>query len=274
MTLSDNINIISTALSNIRTAIVNKGVTPSGNITTYATAIGNISSGGGGLPIRTVDANGKIQVPTTFTLPSGVTDVGNNGLSLMFVGTSITSADLSSLTSVSGNYAFGLRDDDAYVYGGCFQDSSLSSIDLSNLATITGNDAFHCAFYKTNLQSVSFPSLTSVTGNTVFLNTFCNCPYLTSVSFPSLTSVTGSYAFEEIVAECSNVHIYFNAFTSSSFSNENAMMSAIGMMLDLATDCTVHMPSNLQSIMGSWNIITTGFGGTNTTVLFDLSATT
>lgn len=44
MTLSTNIETISTALSNIETAIIAKGVTPSGNITTYATAIGSIQT--------------------------------------------------------------------------------------------------------------------------------------------------------------------------------------------------------------------------------------
>jgi hypothetical protein len=46
MTLSNNIDTISTALDDIHDAIVAKGVTPSGNITTYATAIGQISGGG------------------------------------------------------------------------------------------------------------------------------------------------------------------------------------------------------------------------------------
>ena len=47
MTLSGNISTISTSLDDIYDAIVAKGVTPSGNITTYATAIGQISGGGG-----------------------------------------------------------------------------------------------------------------------------------------------------------------------------------------------------------------------------------
>lgn len=47
MTLSNNIDTLSTALDDIHDAIVAKGVTPTGNVTTYATAISNISSGGG-----------------------------------------------------------------------------------------------------------------------------------------------------------------------------------------------------------------------------------
>ena len=44
-------------------------------------------------------------------------------------------------------------------------------------------------------------------------------------------------------------------------------------MLKNVTGCTVHFPSNLQSVIGSWTSVTSGFGGTNTTVLFDLPAT-
>lgn len=42
MTLSSDISTTSTALNDIKNAIINKGVTPSGNITTYAAAINNI----------------------------------------------------------------------------------------------------------------------------------------------------------------------------------------------------------------------------------------
>ena len=44
-------------------------------------------------------------------------------------------------------------------------------------------------------------------------------------------------------------------------------------MLSGVTGCTVHFPSNLQSVIGSWTSVSAGFSGTNTTVLFDLTAT-
>jgi hypothetical protein len=46
MTLSSDISTTSTALSDIKQAIIAKGVTPSGNITTYAAAITGIPTGG------------------------------------------------------------------------------------------------------------------------------------------------------------------------------------------------------------------------------------
>jgi hypothetical protein len=61
--IATNLNTIDGSLSDIKTAIVNKGGTVSGNITTFATAIDNIPSGGGGgkyaLLDRVIDDNGN-----------------------------------------------------------------------------------------------------------------------------------------------------------------------------------------------------------------------
>ena len=46
MSIAEKLVTINTSLGDIKTAIINKGQTPSGNITTYATAINNISGGG------------------------------------------------------------------------------------------------------------------------------------------------------------------------------------------------------------------------------------
>lgn len=61
--IATNLNTIDGSLSDIKTAIVNKGGTVSGNITTYATSISNIPSGG---------SSGKYQ------LLDRVTDDSNN----------------------------------------------------------------------------------------------------------------------------------------------------------------------------------------------------
>jgi hypothetical protein len=86
--------------------------------------------------------------------------------------------------------------------------------------------------------------LAEISGASAMHNTFYACTALTSVEFPALKSTSfGSYT---------------NQF--------NSMLSGV-------TGCTVHFPSNLESVIGSWSSVTAGFGGTNTTVLFDLSAT-
>jgi hypothetical protein len=84
-----------------------------------------------------------------------------------------------------------------------------------------------------------------VNGSDAISGAFYGCASLTSVSFPALTSTSfGSYT---------------NQFSD---------------MLGDVDGCTVHFPSNLQSVIGSWSDVTSGFGGSRTTVLFDLPATT
>lgn len=48
MTIATKLNTINSSLSDIKDAIIAKGVTPEGNITTYATAISSIASTSGG----------------------------------------------------------------------------------------------------------------------------------------------------------------------------------------------------------------------------------
>ena len=66
--------------------------------------------------------------------------------------------------------------------------------------------------------------------------------------------------------------ISFPALTSTGVGAENKQNFD-----DMLIDCenvTVHFPSNLQSVIGNWTCVINGFSGTNTTVLFDLPATT
>jgi len=133
-----------------------------------------------------------------------------------------------------------------YAMYSAFQDcTGLTSVDLSSLTTISGDYAMNNAFYDcTGLTSVDLSSLTTISGSYVMRYTFQGCTKLTTLSFPSLIS-TG-----------------FG-------SNKNQFNN----MLQNVSGCTVHFPSNLQSVIGSWSSVTSGFGGTNTTVLFDLPAT-
>ena len=190
---------------------------------------------------REVSAQGVYQMPSsnfTFSLPSNATDVGTQAMYYAFNGcTSLTSVTFPSLTTVSGDRAL----------HNAFRDcTSLTSVDLSSLTTVSGSSAMDATFNGcTSLTSVTFPSLTTVNNNVAMSSIFKGCRSLTTLSFPSLNSNSfGSYV---------------NQFTR---------------MLDGVTGCTVHFPSNLQSVIGSWSSVTSGFGGTNTTVLFDLPATT
>lgn len=70
-----------------------------------------------------------------------------------------------------------------------------------------------------------------------FYNCFSGCTNLRELSFPNLTNALS------------------NSFTG---------------MLNRCTDVNVHFPASMESTMSSWADVTSGFGGTRTTVLFDL----
>ena len=146
-------------------------------------------------------------------------------------------------------------------------------MDLSNLSTISGNDALYYAFEScTSLTSVNLSNLSIISGNNALSDAFYGCNNLTSVDLSNLSTISGDNAFRYAFNNCFNLkELSFPALTSESFgSNTNQFNS----MLRGVTGCTVHFPSNLESVIGSWSDVTSGFGGKNATVLFDLPATT
>lgn len=261
------------------------------NMSSLASSIATIPSGSQftGIP-KEVNAQGVYGSPAqtfSFSLPSTATDLAQQALYFAFVGCqTLTSADLSSLTTVSGYTA---------MYHGFQRCTSMTSVDLGSLTSVTNTEALRSAFEEcTSLQSVDLSSLTTVSGSRAFDSAFSkcsslssidlsslttvsgsNCFYtafarsaLTSVSFDNLSDISGSNAFYQIFTYCANLTtLSFPALTTTSFgANTNQFNS----MLYRCSNVTVHFPSAIQSTIGSWNSVTSGFDGTNTTVLFDL----
>ena len=212
MTLSSDISTTSTALSDIKQAIIAKGVTPSGNITTYAAAISNIPSGGGtGIP-REVSQQGVYQTPTesfTFSLPQGATNLADYSLDRAFRRSGITSIDLSSITNLTGSFALERV---------CEYCNNLTSVDLSNLQTINTGDtgsstgkAFSYAFANcTNLTNINLSNLETITSSYMmagytFDSCFSNCSSLSSVTFDKLKTVNNNYAFNYMFQGCASL---------------------------------------------------------------------
>lgn len=145
--------------------------------------------------------------------------------------------------------------------------TNLEIIEFPSLVTV--NRFLGTFNYCTKLSSVSFPELTTVTAIHGFDKTFEGDSALTSITFSKLSSIAS--AFNQTFKNCTSLaSVSFPALKSTSFGGYNKLGTN---MLSGVTGCTVHFPSNLQSVIGSWSDVVAGFGGTNTTVLFDLPAT-
>ena len=231
---------------------------------------------------------------TSVNLSSLTTIVGNYVLEYAFYNcTGLTSVDLSSLTTINGNA----------IMSHCFQNcTSLTSIDLSNLTTINNNENYYDIMWQyfyncTSLTSVDLSSLTIADNYECFESAFYNCTSLTSVDLSSLT-IIGDRAFRQAFWGCTQltsvdlsslttikdlglyqafrkcINLTTLSFPSLKSSTFNSNTNQLTGLLTQVTGCTVHFPSNLQSVIGSWSDVVSGFGGTNTTILFDLPATT
>ena len=281
--------VLDDTLTNIANAIRGKnGSSDKYKPGQMADAIDNIPAGGLGIPREVSNVVYKVPEVTSFSLPSNATDVGPNALVFAFDGcTSLTSVDLSPLTAASGEQALYLA------FRNC---TGLTSVNLSSLTTVSGKHAFYSTFQKcTNLTSVDLSSLTTVNGEESFSGAFNGCTSLTSVDFSSLTNVSGyqasfKYAFSgctklasvnfSSLAKLGGQSTFYYAFsncsslTSLSFPalTADSFYSAVNQfnnMLSGVTVCTVHFPAAIQAKIETM----TGypnFGGTNTTVLFDL----
>lgn len=195
---------------------------------------------------------------------SGRQSIGRNyEFASAFAGcTSLTNVDMSSITSISGQGGCNS------MFSGC---TNLSTVSFSGLTTVSGQSALYNMFYNTALALVLFPRLTTISSATAFREAFSSCSSLNTVTFGALDTLTGSQAFNNCFKNSTVTSISFPALTSTSFGNNT---NQFYQMLTGVTGCTVHFPSNLQSVIGSWSDVTAGFAGTNTTVLFDLAATT
>lgn len=133
-------------------------------------------------------------------------------------------------------------------------------------ASIIGDHALLEAFYKSGITSADLSNVTTINDSGLGY-AFRECTNLTTMSFDNVSSIGTSgliYAFEDCT---SLTTVSFPALTTSSFGNYTNQFNN---MLSGCSGVTVHFPAAIQSKIGSWSSVTNGFGGTNTTVLFDL----
>lgn len=226
---------------------------------------------------------------------------GNYAFQYAFANSTVTQGiEFNSLTSVNGinsyqfSHAFDSDDCDIYFnnletvsttsgFAYAFQYIKDKTVYLPKLKTVTGTSAFQYSFSADPYTSAAyrtapyisglFNSLETATGSNCFRYAFqYNKHIVGDITFSKLSNISGAQVLMYSFSGCSNLtSLSFPALTSSSFGSSN--VNQFNNMLQDCTGVTVHFPSNLQSVIGSWTSVTNGFGGTNTTVLFDLTAT-
>lgn len=180
-------------------------------------------------------------------------------------------------------------------FGGTFNYcTNLTSFTLPNYMGGLAAGHFQSTFVNcSNLVNFEVGSQYSSIGDYEFYETFNNCSNFSNFTLNIFQYQTQQYAFYGCFKECTNFadtrftekcnyaasqcfngcfrncyalngkSIYFNAL-------DQGYSNAFDNMIYGVSNCTVHFPSAMQSTMSGWSSVLAGFGGTNTTVLFDL----
>lgn len=192
---------------------------------------------------------------------SSLTTITAYGCRNMFYGAyRCKTADLRSLKTITANNAI------MQMFYNCLD---LESFNLSSLEAISGNNSANSLFANTKITTADLSSLTAIASSSSFSGVFLNCNRLSVVYLSSLRDITGNLCCASLFSACNALKL----LSFPALKNFGTNTSQFTNMLQGCTDVIVHFPSNLQSVIGSWTTVTGGFGGTNTTVLFDLPAT-
>lgn len=204
--------------------------------------------------------------PTTFIDLTGIEDIGFFALYHKYHSCSSlpdTINGLDGIIKITGSCACG------YLFA---ENLILKHCTFANLKIISGYNACESMFWDDeNVEEANVEGIEEISGEGSCKYMYYKCKKITSVSFSNLIKCTGKRCLLYMFSSCSNLAtISFPALKSDSFGSNTDQFKS---MLQNVTGCTVHFPSNLQSVIGSWSDVSGGFGGYNTSVLFDLPAT-
>jgi len=183
-------------------------------------------------------------------------EIGNNGLTNAFSNNSnLVNISFPKLKKIGMN---GLSS--------CFYNTKVSIVNFPDLEEVYSG-GLSGAFTVCGITSVSMPKLRTAKGS-AFSSCFSSVRLLESISFPSLVNINEQYVFHYAFQNCSKMkNIYFPALTPESF---GSYKNQFNYMLSVVSGCTVHFPYSVKKTIQDWADITSGFGGSNTSVLFDL----
>ena len=171
-TIAENIQTLRSIKSNIKQAITDKGGSVGNDFKTYAQAITNLPSGGGGGNEDLINLiEGDV---TSFDIPDGTTKIGDG----VFAYTSLNTVTIPDTVTSIGEYAF------AY--------SFLRNVTIPDTVTSIGQNAFY--------DCISINKVTIGSGVTEINNyAFKKCSFLSSITIKATTPPTlGSDVFGDV----------------------------------------------------------------------------
>lgn len=146
-----------------------------------------------------------------------------------------------------------------------FYNTGVQSFSAPDLTRIDTASACENAFYNASVSSISLPKLKVIGGGRSMYRMFYGCP-LTTVEFPEVTTVGGGYCCQGMFENC----VQLTTLSFLKLNNLYGVTTQFTDMLKSCTDVTVHFPAAMETEMQDRADVQAGFGGTNTTVLFDL----
>lgn len=205
---------------------------------------------------------------TYFKFPDNIVTVSSNqqfkdfcGYGKPYYGWDVD-VDFNNIQRVTGNEAF---------YS-AFANLNGNVLKIKNIVSVTGQQAFRATFSYSSFENVDidFGKIEDLSGYYCMLNCFTNSTGLPEViRFTNLTDISGGGTFYMCFWGTEITDIYFNSLTTQSFGGN---LDNFDYMLFFVDGCTLHFPSNLSSFVPTLNGYP-NFGGTNTTIIYDLPAT-
>lgn len=192
---------------------------------------------------------------------------GKNSLATLFKSTNITGCDFKKLVYM-------LEVNQPYTgpfYYFCAWCPNLTYLYANELTDIAQHTCQYICYGCSSLATVSMNSLLRIHQGGLSYG-FYNCTSLTSAPVGKLVRVDYNglqYAFKSTAI----TSLSFNnlAYTTNTSGTKNGSFDN---MLSGCSNVTVHFPADWETTMQGWSDVTNGFGGTNTTVLFDLPSVT
>lgn len=212
-----------------------------------------------------VDENGVLQFPKSGEfIGTGIIEVGEYALLNRFGGIGINKVLPVGLSSAIFP---DLKRIKAYGLGYfCTYSSDLETASFPELEEVADYGLSKAFYNNENLISVSFPKLKKITGQSSLASICEGCKNLESIDLNSLEYLSESclyYAFR-------NTKLKTLSFPSLKKENFEKDLNFFNYMLQNVNDCTVHFPLELEDYIVDFSSVISGFGGKNTSILFDL----